>query len=142
MLVGPSFRWSVRWLVGPHNEILRKLFTWKTGYVAIASKRGEGRGNRFASRLVTVAHSLFYLWNQNWNSTRPVWQGVSTDSLRFHLGSPMPHPSIPCRRATPETPLWQFMEWPTGREGGLRPSSTPLHNPCRTGPNSFKLRYY
>jgi hypothetical protein len=30
---------------------------WKTGYVAIASRKGEGRGNRFASRLVTVARS-------------------------------------------------------------------------------------
>jgi hypothetical protein len=31
---------------------------WKTGYIAIALRRGEGRGNRFASRLVTVARSL------------------------------------------------------------------------------------
>jgi hypothetical protein len=44
------FRWSV-----PTIKI-----TWKTGYVAIASRRGEGRGNRFASRLVTVARSLFH----------------------------------------------------------------------------------
>jgi hypothetical protein len=50
-LVGPS--------VGPH-------ITSKTNYVAIASRRGEGRGNQLmaktgyveiASRLVTVAHS-------------------------------------------------------------------------------------
>jgi hypothetical protein len=45
---------------------LQNLLTWKTGYVAIASRRGEGRGNQLmsktdyveiASRLVTVAHS-------------------------------------------------------------------------------------
>jgi hypothetical protein len=48
-------------LVGPH-------ITLKTGYVAIASRRGEGRGNQLMSktgyveialRLVTVAHSCF-----------------------------------------------------------------------------------
>jgi hypothetical protein len=57
MLVGPL----VRPLVGPH-------ITSKTGYVAIASTRGEGRGNQLmskagyveiASRLVTVARSCF-----------------------------------------------------------------------------------
>jgi hypothetical protein len=39
-----SVRWSVRPLVGrsvcPHDAI-----TWKTGYVAIALRGGEGRGN-------------------------------------------------------------------------------------------------
>jgi hypothetical protein len=52
-------RWLVRPLVGPH-------ITLKTGYVAIASRRGEGRGYQLlsetgyveiASRLVTVARS-------------------------------------------------------------------------------------
>jgi hypothetical protein len=61
MLVGPS----VVLLVCPHDEI---LLMWKTGYVAIASRRGEGRGNQLmlktgyveiASRLVTVACSCF-----------------------------------------------------------------------------------
>jgi hypothetical protein len=33
--VGRSVRWSV-----PHDAIM-----WKTSYVAIASRRGEGRGN-------------------------------------------------------------------------------------------------
>jgi hypothetical protein len=59
--------WSVRPLVGcsicPHDEI-----TWKTGYVAIASRRGERSGNQLmlktgyveiASRLITVARSCF-----------------------------------------------------------------------------------
>jgi len=59
MLVHWSIRWLVRPLVGPH-------ITSKTGYVAIASRRGEGRGNQLmsktgyveiASRLVTVARS-------------------------------------------------------------------------------------
>jgi hypothetical protein len=65
MLVGWSVRWSVgplvRWSVGPH-------ITLKTGYVAIASRREEGRENQLmsktghveiASRLVTVARSCF-----------------------------------------------------------------------------------
>jgi hypothetical protein len=61
-------RWSVHLSVCPHDEILRNLLMWKTGYVAIASRRGEGRGNQLmsktgyveiASRLVTVAHSCF-----------------------------------------------------------------------------------
>jgi hypothetical protein len=58
--------WSVGWLVGPH-------ITSKTGYVAIASRRGEGRGNQLmlktdyveiALRLVTVALSWFI--NKDW----------------------------------------------------------------------------
>jgi hypothetical protein len=57
--VGPLVRPLVRWLVCPHDEILRKLLMWKIGYVAIALRRGEGRENRFASRLVMVAHSCF-----------------------------------------------------------------------------------
>jgi hypothetical protein len=35
---------SVRWLVGPHDAI-----TWKTSYVAIASRRGGGRGKLVTS---------------------------------------------------------------------------------------------
>jgi alpha-D-ribose 1-methylphosphonate 5-triphosphate synthase subunit PhnG len=54
-------RLLVRWLVSPHDEILRKLLTWKTGYVTIASRRGEERGNHFAARLVTVTRSLLSL---------------------------------------------------------------------------------
>jgi hypothetical protein len=59
MLVHPLVRLSVGPLVGPH-------ITSKTDYFAIASRRGEGRGNQLmsktgyveiASRLVTVAHS-------------------------------------------------------------------------------------
>jgi hypothetical protein len=38
--IGPSVRWSVR----PHNTI-----TWKTSYVAIASRRGGGRGKLVTS---------------------------------------------------------------------------------------------
>jgi hypothetical protein len=44
------------------------MLTWKTGYVAIASRRGEGRGNQLvlktgyveiASHMVTVARSCY-----------------------------------------------------------------------------------
>jgi hypothetical protein len=57
--------------VCPHDEILQNLLTWKTGYVAIALRRGEGRGNQLmlktgyveiASRLVTVACSCFNIY--------------------------------------------------------------------------------
>jgi hypothetical protein len=60
--VGPS--------VCPHDEILQNLLTWKTGYIAIASRTGEGRGNQLLSktgyveialRLVTVARSCFII---------------------------------------------------------------------------------
>jgi hypothetical protein len=53
--------WLVRPLVGPH-------ITLKTSYVAIASRRGEGRGCgmmsktgyvKIASRLAMVTRSLF-----------------------------------------------------------------------------------
>jgi hypothetical protein len=59
--VGPLVRWSVGPLVGPH-------ITLKTSYVAIALRRGEGRGNQLmsktgyveiASLLVMVARSCF-----------------------------------------------------------------------------------
>jgi hypothetical protein len=66
MLVGRLVRLLVRPSVCPHDEKLRNLLTWKTGYIAIASRRGEGRGKKLmsktgyveiASRLVTVARS-------------------------------------------------------------------------------------
>jgi hypothetical protein len=62
MLVRPLIGLSVGWLV--HPSVCPHI-TSKTGYVAIASRRGEGRGNwlmsktgyvKIASRLVTVAH--------------------------------------------------------------------------------------
>jgi hypothetical protein len=66
--VGWSIGRLVRPSVCPHDEILQNLLTWKTGYVAIASRREEGRGNQLmsktgyveiASRLVTVVRSCF-----------------------------------------------------------------------------------
>jgi hypothetical protein len=45
----------------------------------------------------------------------------------------MPDPSMPCRRATPETTLQLFLGWPANRAGGLRPSSTLLDTPSHTG---------
>jgi hypothetical protein len=67
----------VRWLVGPLvGPSVGPYITLKTGYVAIASRRGgEGTGNqlmlktgyvKIASRLVTVARSCFL--NLNFNS--------------------------------------------------------------------------
>jgi hypothetical protein len=53
-------------------------------------------------------------------------------------GPAMPDPSTPCGRATPETALHQFLVWPDRKAGGLRPSSTPLDTPRRTGLNKHK----
>jgi hypothetical protein len=39
-----SVHWLVSWLVRPHDAI-----TWKTCYVAIASRRGGGRGKLVTS---------------------------------------------------------------------------------------------
>jgi hypothetical protein len=74
MLVGWSVGWSVRPSicpsVCPKNEILQNQLTWKTGYVAIASRRGEERGNQLmsktgyveiASHLVTVVRSCLLI---------------------------------------------------------------------------------
>jgi hypothetical protein len=62
MLVHPLNGPLIRWFVSPH-------ITSKTSYVAIASRREEGRVNQLmlktgyieiASHLVTVARSCFY----------------------------------------------------------------------------------
>jgi hypothetical protein len=45
----------------------------------------------------------------------------------------MPNPSTPCGRATPQTALRLFGGWPARRAGGLRPSSSSLDTPSRTG---------
>jgi hypothetical protein len=52
---------------------------------------------------------------------RPVREGVSTDSLKFHPGPPCP------------TLLHPFGGWPARRVGDLRPFSSPLDTPRRTG---------
>jgi hypothetical protein len=44
-----------------------------------------------------------------------VWQGVTMDSVKFHLGSPCPTPGL----ATPVMALKPFQEWPTRRSGPL-----------------------
>jgi hypothetical protein len=51
----------------------------------------------------------------------------------------MPCLSMPCRRATPETALWPFQEWPARRESGLWPSLTPLDTPRRTPMRAIHL---
>jgi hypothetical protein len=48
-------------------------------------------------------------------------------------GPAMLDPSTPCGRPTPEMALMPFRGWPAGKRGGLRPSSTPLETPRRTG---------
>jgi hypothetical protein len=54
---------------------------------------------------------------------------------KVSLGPPMPCPSTPCGRATPETALRPFQGWPTRRASGLRLSSTPLDTtPCTPMP--------
>jgi hypothetical protein len=52
---------------------------------------------------------------------------------KVSLGPAMPYPSTPFGRATPKTALQPFLGWPACRAGGLRPSSTPLDTPRRTG---------
>jgi hypothetical protein len=52
--------------------------------------------------------------------------------LTVTLGPSMCYPSMPCGRATPETTLQPFQEWPAQRAGGLRPSYTLLDTPPRT----------
>jgi hypothetical protein len=47
-------------------------------------------------------------------------------------GPVMPYPSMPCKRATPETALCPFQELPTRRAGGLQPSSTSIDTPRPT----------
>jgi hypothetical protein len=48
-------------------------------------------------------------------------------------GHAMPDPSTPCGQATPETTLRLFQGWQNRRAGGLRPCSSPLPTPSRTG---------
>jgi hypothetical protein len=75
MLVGPLVRplvvphdEIVRPLVGPPDEILRNLLTWKTGYVAIASRREEGRHGpqksqrRFSASGIWENSGNHFLW--------------------------------------------------------------------------------
>jgi hypothetical protein len=54
---------------------------------------------------------------------------------KVSYGPAMPDPYMPCGRATPQTPLRPF-------GGGLRPSSSPLDTPRRTGLNSPVVEPY
>ena len=53
---------------------------------------------------------------------------------KVSCGPAMPDPYTPCGRATPQTALRPFGGWPARRAGGLRPSSSCLDTPSRTGP--------
>jgi hypothetical protein len=64
------------------------------------------------------AYGKWYPWSP-YSYTRP--------------GPTMPDPSTPCRRATPETALLSLLGWSARRAGVLRPSSTTLDTPRRTG---------
>jgi hypothetical protein len=69
------------------------------------------------------------------SATRPVWQGVSMDSLKFHSGPPCPT-LLRLAGGTPPKQLYgRFWggEPACRRAGGLRLSSTPLDTPRRTG---------
>jgi hypothetical protein len=44
-------------------------------------------------------------------------------------GPTMPYPSMPCKRATPETALWPFQGWFICWAGGLRPVFYPFGYP-------------
>jgi hypothetical protein len=64
---------------------------------------------------------------------------------KVSAGPAMPNPSTPSGRATPKTALRPFRGWPARRMGGLKPSSTPLDTPRRTGlfpitPHSSSVR--
>jgi hypothetical protein len=48
-------------------------------------------------------------------------------------GPAKPDPYTLCGRATPQTALRPFGGWPARRACGLRPSSSPLDTPSRTG---------
>jgi hypothetical protein len=52
---------------------------------------------------------------------------------KVSCGPAMPNTYTPCGRATPQTALRPFGGWPARRAGGLRPSSSPLDTPSRTG---------
>ena len=58
--------------------------------------------------------------------SRPVREGVSTDSLKFHAGLPCPTRIHPVGGPPPKRPYGRL-------GGGLRPSSSPLDTPSRTG---------
>jgi hypothetical protein len=60
----------------------------------------------------------------------PYGKGVSTDSLEFNAGPPCPTLIRPAGGPPPKRPFWG---WPARRVGGLRPSSSPLDTPSRTG---------
>jgi hypothetical protein len=62
--------------------------------------------------------------------TRPVREGLSTDSLKFHPAPPCPSLLRPAGRPPNQTALQPFGGGPPG---GLRPSSSPLDTPRRTG---------
>jgi hypothetical protein len=60
-------------------------------------------------------------------AVRPIWEGVSTDSLKFYTGPPCltflcPQSGPPAKR--PYICFWGGL--PAGRAGGLQPSSTSM----------------
>jgi uncharacterized membrane protein YagU involved in acid resistance len=65
-----------------------------------------------------------WLVTLKWNDSRPVREGVSTDSLKFHPAPPSPTLLCPAGGPPPN---------------GLQPSSSPLDTPSRTGLNDSEL---
>jgi hypothetical protein len=62
-----------------------------------------------------------------WEVGRPVREGVSTVSLKFHAGLPCPTFIRPAGGPPPKRPCGHL------GAGGLRRSSSPLDTPSRTG---------
>jgi hypothetical protein len=73
---------------------------------------------------VNCYYYYFLLTDKLLCKVRPVWERVSTYSLKFYSALPCP---------TPQTALWPFEWWPARRAVILRPSSSPLDTSSRTG---------
>jgi hypothetical protein len=71
--------------------------------------------------------------------TGPYGKGQARTGRGIHgrtkvsCGPAKPDPYTPCGWATPQTALRLFGGWPARRAGGLRPSSSTLDTPSRTG---------
>jgi hypothetical protein len=78
VLVGPSVCWSVGWSVCPH-------ITSKTGYIAIASRRGGGRGKVVTSKTdyVAIPSRLGIRWSPC--LTTSPWSWNSPEDVMAHM---------------------------------------------------------
>jgi hypothetical protein len=77
-------------------------------------------------RKTPPSHELHPHILRSQNNSRPVWQRVATDFLKFHPGPPDPTLLSPSGGQPPKRPYGR-------RAGGLWPSSKPLVTPRSTG---------